>query len=98
MLLIYQVQGLEHAGDMLVAWLPEERILINADLWTPPAANAAPPANVSASAITFYNNIRRLNLPVMTHVPIHGQPGPHADFERIVGPAAQRAAQQANAQ
>jgi hypothetical protein len=29
-----------------------------------------------------------LNLDVTTHVPVHGQPGSHADFERIVGPAA----------
>jgi glyoxylase-like metal-dependent hydrolase (beta-lactamase superfamily II) len=96
-LLLFHIQGLEHNGGMLVAWLPQERILVNADLWTPPDAAAAPPANVGASAMTLYDNIRRLNLNVGTHVPIHGQPGPHADFERIVGPAAARRQQQAAA-
>jgi hypothetical protein len=30
---------------------------------------------------------------VTTHVPIHGNPGSNADFERIVGPAAASAPQ-----
>jgi glyoxylase-like metal-dependent hydrolase (beta-lactamase superfamily II) len=93
-LLLFHVQGLEHANDMLVAYLPQERILVNADLWTPPAAGAPPPANIGASAVTLYENIKRLNLPLVTHVPIHGAPGPQADFERLVAPAAARKAQQ----
>jgi glyoxylase-like metal-dependent hydrolase (beta-lactamase superfamily II) len=99
MLLLYHVEGLQHAADMLIPYLPQERILINADLYTPPQAGAAgpAPADVSASAITLYENIRRLNLIVGTHVPIHGQPGSHTDFERIVGPAAAAARQQAAA-
>jgi glyoxylase-like metal-dependent hydrolase (beta-lactamase superfamily II) len=87
-ILIFNVQNLEHAADMLMTYLPEEQILINADLWGPPPAGAPPPANISASAVALYDNIRRLNLDIATHVPIHGQPGPHSDFERIVGPAA----------
>nr|TFG54330.1 MAG: MBL fold metallo-hydrolase [Hyphomicrobiales bacterium] len=87
-ILIFNVQDLAHAGDMLITYLPQEQILINADLWGPPAAGAPAPANISASAIALYRNMHRLNLNVTTHVPIHGQPGPNADFERIVGPAA----------
>ena len=94
-LFLYHVQGLQHATDMLIAYLPVEQIVVNADLWSPPAQGAAPPANISASAISLYNNLQRLNLPVATHVPIHGQPGPHTDFQRIVGPAAAAAQQQA---
>ena len=90
-ILLYHVENLNHADDMLVAYLPREKILINADLWGPPAAGAAPPANVNASAIALYSNIKRLKLDVAQHVPIHGNPGPNADFERIVGPAAARA-------
>ena len=33
---------------------------------------------------------KRLKLDVAQHVPIHGNPGPNADFERIVGPVAAR--------
>ena len=89
-MLIFHVQGLNHNENMLMAYLPQERILINADLWGPPAPGAAPPANVSPSAVTLYENIKRLGLDVARHVPIHGRPGPNADFERIVGPIAAR--------
>lgn len=87
-LMVYLVQGLNHNEAMAIAYLPQEKIVINADLWSPPQQGAAPPANIGQSAIALYNNIKRLKLDVAQHVPIHGRPGPHADFERMVGPAA----------
>jgi len=87
---LYHVD-LNHANDMLIAYLPKEKIVINADLYGPPAQGAAPPATVAPNAIAFYRNLKRLKLDVAVHVPIHGNPGPNADFERIVGPAAARA-------
>src|SRR4029077_10017043 len=33
-----------HRADMLMAYLPKEKILLNADLYGPPAPGAAPPA------------------------------------------------------
>jgi hypothetical protein len=38
---------------MLIVYLPQERIVINADLYPPPARGAAPPANISQSAIAL---------------------------------------------
>ena len=87
-LMVYLVQGLNHNETMAIAYLPQEKIVVNADLWSPPQQGAAPPASISQSAVALYSNIRRLKLDVAQHVPIHGRPGPHADFERIVGPAA----------
>ena len=89
-MLIFHVQGLNHNENMLMAYLPQEKILINADLWGPPAPGAESPAEIGASAVTLYKNIKRLGLDVVLHVPIHGRPGPNADFERIVGPVAAR--------
>ena len=71
-------------GTMLVAYLPTEKILINADLYSPPAPGAQPPA-VNASLRSLHENIQRLNLDVDRHVGIHGQVGSHADFLRLVG-------------
>ena len=48
-------------------------------------------ANVSANAVALFRNLKRLKLDVAQHVPIHGNPGSNADFERIVGPVAARA-------
>jgi hypothetical protein len=69
---------------MLIAYLPTEKILINADLYSPPAAGAQTPApNANMRALS--QNIRRLNLDVDRHVGIHGQVSSHADFLRILG-------------
>jgi glyoxylase-like metal-dependent hydrolase (beta-lactamase superfamily II) len=85
----YHVEGFNHAGDMAIVYLPKSKILINADMWSPPPAGAAT-ANVSANTVALYNNIKRLGLDVETHVPIHGNPGSNADFERLVAPVAAR--------
>jgi glyoxylase-like metal-dependent hydrolase (beta-lactamase superfamily II) len=89
-LMLYHVDGLQHAQDMLIAYLPQEKIVVNADLYGPPPAGTTP-ANVNANAVVLYRNIKRLKLDVAQHVPIHGNPGSNADFERIVGPVAARA-------
>jgi len=90
---LHHVAGLNHSDNMLIAYLPKEKIVINADLYGPPPAGGNI-QNVSANAVALYRNIKRLNLDVSQHVPIHGNPGSNADFERIVGPVAARAPQQ----
>jgi glyoxylase-like metal-dependent hydrolase (beta-lactamase superfamily II) len=87
---LYHVEGFNHSDNMLIAYLPKEKIVINADMYGPPPAGGNL-ANVSANAVALYRNIKRLKLDVDRHVPIHGQPGSNADFERIVGPVAARA-------
>jgi glyoxylase-like metal-dependent hydrolase (beta-lactamase superfamily II) len=88
----YHVEGFNHAADMAIVYLPKAKILINADMGPPPAG--APAAQINANTIALYNNIKRLKLDVVQHVPIHGNPSSQADFERTVGPvaAAQRRA------
>jgi glyoxylase-like metal-dependent hydrolase (beta-lactamase superfamily II) len=87
---LYHVEGLNHADDMLVAYLPQSKILVNADLYSPPAAGGNLP-NVNENAVALFRNVERLKLDVAQHVPIHGNPGPQADFDRIVGPVAAKA-------
>src|SRR6185436_1753321 len=36
---VYRIDGSQHSGSMLMVHLPAERLLIEADLFTPPAAN-----------------------------------------------------------
>ncbi len=81
---LYAVQGLAHSADMLIAYLPTEKILINAELFSPHPADEPPPP-VDASMKTFYDNIQRLKLDVAQHIPIHGVPAPNADFLKILG-------------
>jgi glyoxylase-like metal-dependent hydrolase (beta-lactamase superfamily II) len=88
-IMLYHIDT-NHAEDMLIAYIPHEKIVINGDLYGPPAAGATLP-NVSPNAVALFRTIKRLKLDVAQHVPIHGNPGPNADFERIVGPVAARA-------
>ena len=87
---LYHVDGLNHSDNMAIVYLPKEKIAINADLYSPPPAGGTL-ANVNANAVTLFRNIKRLKLDVAQHVPIHGNPGPNADFDRIVAPVAARA-------
>jgi glyoxylase-like metal-dependent hydrolase (beta-lactamase superfamily II) len=66
---LYHVQGLNHASDMLVAYLPQSKILVNADLYSPPQQGGNL-ANVGENAVVLFRNVKRLNLDVAQHVPI----------------------------
>jgi hypothetical protein len=81
---LYPMQGLNHHSGMLIVYLPKEKILVNADLYSPPAQGAPAPAP-NANMTSLNQNIQRLKLDVTQHVPIHGQPGTMAQFMQIVG-------------
>ena len=73
-----------HSADMLMAYLPREKILINADLYSPPAPGAPTPTP-TAGMRTLYQNMRKQKLDVAQHVPIHGRVGTNDEFLKIVG-------------
>ena len=72
-----------HSADMLMVYLPKEKILVNADLYTPPAAGSQAPAPTIAMR-TLYQNMLKLKLDVAQHVPIHGRVGTNDEFVKIV--------------
>ena len=82
---VYAVPGLAHNQNMLIAYLPKEKIVIEGDLYTPPAAGAPAPA-VNASHRTFRDTIQRLKLDVAQIASIHGRVAPWDEFARLVGP------------
>lgn len=63
---LHNIQRLAHAAGMLIAYIPREKIVVQADLYNP----QAPAPN--ASNRTFYQNLQRLKLDVTTIVGIHG--------------------------
>jgi hypothetical protein len=71
-----------HAPDMLMVYLPKEKILFNADLYSPPAPGAQAGAPTGASK-TLMQNIRKLKIDVERHVPVHGRIGTHEEFMRM---------------
>ena len=83
---VYALQNVNES-DMLVAYLPTEKILINADLYSPPAANAPAP-KLDDAVRQFYANIERLKLAVDRHAGVHGDVGPHETLLKVVGASA----------
>jgi len=81
---LYYVQGSPHAEGMLMAYLPREKILIEADVYTPPAPGAAMPATPPAAAVNLYDNIKGYKLDVTTIAGLHGRAVPWGDFLRFV--------------
>jgi glyoxylase-like metal-dependent hydrolase (beta-lactamase superfamily II) len=80
---MHPVEGLEHAGGMLLAYLPNEKILINADLYSPSDGGAAA-AKPTSGMVSLNENIKRLKLDVKQHVPIHGHVGTMDEFTRVM--------------
>ena len=80
---IYRVEGLRHVAGMSIAYLPQEKILIQADMYSPRGQPA--PATPNASSVTLYENIERLGLDVATIAPIHGNVVPMSDFMDFIG-------------
>jgi glyoxylase-like metal-dependent hydrolase (beta-lactamase superfamily II) len=76
----YQITGSPHSGSMLVVYLPAERILIQADLYNPPAANATAPVTFPFLA-NLLENIQRRGLQVDRVVGIHGRVMPFREVQ-----------------
>jgi glyoxylase-like metal-dependent hydrolase (beta-lactamase superfamily II) len=82
---IHYIQGSVHAVPFMMVWLPKERLLIEADAYTPLAPNAAPPSPPNANNVNLVQNIERLKLPVDRILPLHGRIVPMAELYRTVG-------------
>ena len=87
---LYWIPGSSHADTMLIAYLPKDKLLVEADLWNPTAQPNAPvPAgSAAAEALNLWNNIQRLKLDVAQIAPLHGNLVPFADFQRAIGSGA----------
>jgi hypothetical protein len=64
-----------------VGYLPNAKILIEADSYSPGATALATPA---PNAVVLYDNLQRPKLSIDQIVPIHGRPVPYADFLKAV--------------
>jgi glyoxylase-like metal-dependent hydrolase (beta-lactamase superfamily II) len=73
-----------HSEDMLMAYLPKERILYNADLYSPPAPDRPAPATATPGMRTLYENIRKYRIDPQRHVPTHGRVGTNDEFVGLV--------------
>lgn len=88
---LYEVRNTRHVEGMLVAYLPKEKILVEPDLFTPPAPGAAPaptpaPPGPDRGATELEAAIAGAKIDVQRILPLHG-PGlaSRADLDRAAG-------------
>jgi hypothetical protein len=68
-----------------MVYLPKERLLIQADAYTPLPPNAKPPSPPNANNVNLIENIERLKLSVDRILPIHGRVVPLAELYTTAG-------------
>jgi len=86
---LYHLQNFGHHDGMLIAYLPKEKVLVEADGWNPQPATATPPNPASPYTLSLVDNVRRLKLDVNRIIPIHlpadGRTVTMADLTKWVG-------------
>jgi glyoxylase-like metal-dependent hydrolase (beta-lactamase superfamily II) len=84
---IYHIAGNTHSDGLLMVYLPKERFLVEADVYTPAPPNAPAPAAVNPLTVNLAENITRLGLGVNQLLPLHGRMVPLADMNKAIGRA-----------
>jgi hypothetical protein len=77
---IHRIKDGLHNDAFLMVYLPAEKLLIEADAFTPLAPNAQPPATPNANNVNLIDNIERLKLAVDKILPLHGRVVPLAEL------------------
>lgn len=85
---IHRILGSPHNDTFLMVYLPAEKLLIEADAYTPLPPNAAPPSPANPNSVNLVENIERLQLAIDRILPLHGRVVPIADLYAAVGKAA----------
>jgi glyoxylase-like metal-dependent hydrolase (beta-lactamase superfamily II) len=82
---VVMVEDSVHAQGFMMVWLPRERLLVEADAYTPGAPNAAPPAQPNANNLNLVQNIERMRLNVDRILPLHGRSVAAAELYTATG-------------
>jgi glyoxylase-like metal-dependent hydrolase (beta-lactamase superfamily II) len=82
---LHSISGSVHARGFNLVYLPAEKIIIQADAYTPGAPNTPPPATPNANNLNLVQNVERLKLAVDRILPLHGRVVPYSELLAAVG-------------
>ncbi|HLG14406.1 MAG TPA: MBL fold metallo-hydrolase [Blastocatellia bacterium] len=82
---LHHIKGSTHNDGIIMAYLPKEKLLIEADVYTPAAPNAPPPATPNTFTVNLHENIQRLKLEVDQIAPLHGRLVTMGDLLKSIG-------------
>jgi glyoxylase-like metal-dependent hydrolase (beta-lactamase superfamily II) len=68
---LYHLKSFGHHDGMLIAYLPKEKVLLEADGYNPQPLTATAPSPPSPYTLSLLDNVRRLKLDVQRIVPVH---------------------------
>ena len=86
---ILHLENDNHNEGMLVVYIPKEKVLVEADDFTPPAPNGPPPTRRAVGFTKNLNaNIERLKLDIVTIAPLHGFVVPIDELKKVAGVSA----------
>lgn len=77
---VHRIVGGPHSESLVMVYLPKEKLLIEADAYTPAAPNTPPPTAPNANNVNLVENIERLKLGVDRIVPLHGRVVPVSEL------------------
>jgi len=84
---IRHIAGNLHHDGLIMVYLPKEKVLIEADAYTPLPPNATPPSAADANpySVNLVDNLKKQNLDVEQVLPLHGRIVPIAELHKAVG-------------
>ena len=82
---IHAIQGSGHNDAFAMVYLPAEKLLVEADAWTPTPPGSKPPAVVNPLWVNLHDNVQRLGLDVQRVAPLHGAVQDFAMLRDAVG-------------
>ena len=82
---VHEMQGSVHAQGFMMVWLPAEKMLIQADAYTPGAPNSPPPAVPNGNQVNLVANVERLGLQPERILPLHSRMVPYSELLAQIG-------------
>ena len=82
---LYQIVGNPHHDGIIMAYLRKEKLLIEADVYSPLAPGAEPPKVPNPQAVNLESNVRRLGLEVDRIVSVHRRVVPYSELLEAIG-------------
>ena len=82
---LYQIVGNSHHDGIIMAYLRKEKILIEADVFSPGPVGAEPPKVPNPQSVNLEANVRRLNIDVDRILSIHQRIVPYSELLRDIG-------------
>jgi glyoxylase-like metal-dependent hydrolase (beta-lactamase superfamily II) len=84
-IVLHAIEGSGHNDAFAMAWLPSDRLLVEADAWTPAPAGSPPPVTINPLWSNLRQNVERLRLPVERVQPLHGNVQPWSALVSATG-------------